>query len=331
MRYATLLAGSAAQGEDLVQEVLIRIYPRWTGLSARPGEVLAYVRRAVTNEHTSWRRRWSTRHIRTTDDGEVPDMAVHMVGEPRDELLWQRLLQLPPQQRAALVLRYYEDMADGDIAAVLSCRPATVRAHVSRGLARLRARPAGADAPTTPPTTLPTTLPMTAPSRRGTAMTQPDQLPGELRELLHRRAAGVTGSLTGPALRALAMRDSAARPIGRRSTAGAHALLASAAVLAVAVAVTFFLGRSPAYRHAPAGRTTPTAPYATTTTARPTQSATVRPTTAPPVVPTGGPAKPSTTGPSTVPSSGPSSVPSPATSRPTTPVGATERASTRVG
>lgn len=145
VRYATLLAGSAAQGEDLVQEVLIRIYPRWTGLSARPGEVLAYVRRAVTNEHTSWRRRWSTRHIRTTDDGEVPDMAVHMVGEPRDELLWRRLLQLPPQQRAALVLRYYEDMADGDIAAVLSCRPATVRAHVSRGLARLRASPAGAD------------------------------------------------------------------------------------------------------------------------------------------------------------------------------------------
>jgi hypothetical protein len=162
-------------------------------------------------------------------------------------------------------------------------------------------------------------------------MTQPDQLPGELRELLHRRAASVTGSLNGPALRALAMRDNAARPIGRRSAAGVHALLASAAVLAVALAVTFFLGRSPATRHAPAGRTTPTAPYAATTTARTTQSATVQPTTAPPVVPTGGPAKPSTTGPSTVPSSGPSTVPSPATSRPTTPVGATDRASTRVG
>jgi RNA polymerase sigma-70 factor (sigma-E family) len=138
VRYAALLSGSAAQGEDLVQEVLIRVYLRWDALSARPGDLLAYVRRAVTNEHTSWRRRWSTRHIRTTDDGEVPDMAVHLVREPRDELLWQRLLQLPPQQRAALVLRYYDDMADGDIAAVLNCRPATVRAHVSRGLARLR-------------------------------------------------------------------------------------------------------------------------------------------------------------------------------------------------
>jgi RNA polymerase sigma-70 factor (sigma-E family) len=142
VRYAALLSGSAAQGEDLVQEVLIRVYLRWDTLSARPGDLLAYVRRAVTNEHTSWRRRWSTRHIRTTDDGEVPDMAVHVIAEPRDEVLWQRLLRLPPQQRAALVLRYYEDMADGDIAEVLSCRPATVRAHVSRGLARLRRGPA---------------------------------------------------------------------------------------------------------------------------------------------------------------------------------------------
>jgi RNA polymerase sigma-70 factor (sigma-E family) len=138
VRYATLLSGSAAQGEDLVQEVLVRLYPRWDALSAQTGSIGAYVRRAVTNEHISWRRRWSTRHIRLADDGDLPEVPVAGIPEARDEELWQRLLVLPPQQRAAVVLRYYEDLDDDEIAVILDCRPTTVRAHVSRGLAALR-------------------------------------------------------------------------------------------------------------------------------------------------------------------------------------------------
>lgn len=138
VRYATLLCGSAAQGEDLVQEVLVRIYLRWGSLSRRPGDVLAYVRRAVTNEHVSWRRRWATRHVLVSSDGTLPDVAAAERAGERDEQLWELLLQLPPQQRAALVLRFYEGLDDDEIAAALHCRPGTVRAHVSRGLARLR-------------------------------------------------------------------------------------------------------------------------------------------------------------------------------------------------
>lgn len=137
VRYATLLSGSRASGEDLVQDVLVRIYPRWDGLVRSPGSVGAYVRRAITNEHVSWRRRWSTRHIHLVSAGEFPDLPTDPLDE-RDEQLWARLLELPGQQRAAVVLRYYEGLADAEIAVVLDCRQTTVRAHISRGLAALR-------------------------------------------------------------------------------------------------------------------------------------------------------------------------------------------------
>ena len=137
IRYAVLLSGSRADAEDLVQEVLVRIYQRWGELAASTGSLYAYVRRAVTNEHLSWRRRWSTRHIRSvgTDlpEGEHLDRR-----DERDERLWRLLAQLPRQQRAAVVLRYYEDLTDAEIAEVLGCRLPTVRSHVSRGLAALR-------------------------------------------------------------------------------------------------------------------------------------------------------------------------------------------------
>jgi RNA polymerase sigma-70 factor (sigma-E family) len=133
VRYATLLSGGQAEAEDLVQEVLIRVYPRWETLD---GSRYAYVRRAVTNEFLSWRRRWSTRHVRPTD--AVPEGRVEFEWSEPDQRLGRELARLPRQQRAAVVLRYYEDLTDAEIAALLGCREATVRAHVSRGLAALR-------------------------------------------------------------------------------------------------------------------------------------------------------------------------------------------------
>jgi RNA polymerase sigma-70 factor (sigma-E family) len=138
VRYAALLAGSRAQGEDLVQDVLVRLYPRWAQLSEAPGNLHAYVRRAVTNEHLSWRRRWSTRHIHVAEiqllEGELDDPWI----EGPDEDLWAGLRRLPGQQRAAVVLRYYVGLTDSEIGAALSCREGTVRGHISRGLATLR-------------------------------------------------------------------------------------------------------------------------------------------------------------------------------------------------
>jgi RNA polymerase sigma-70 factor (sigma-E family) len=140
VRYATLLSGCVAQAEDLVQDVLTRLYPRWERLAAQ-GSALAYARRSVTNEHLSWRRRWATRHVHFVEPADVPDVAVPAVDDGRDDELWQRLQRLPAQQRAAIVLRFYVDLDDAEIAEILACQPVTVRAHVSRGLATLRRQP----------------------------------------------------------------------------------------------------------------------------------------------------------------------------------------------
>jgi RNA polymerase sigma-70 factor (sigma-E family) len=142
VRYALLLSGSRAQAEDIVQEVLVRMYPRWEQTARRPGSITAYVRRAVTNEHLSWRRRWSTRAVTVVDDltvHEPPSSYVHQqtAGGP-DEALWRCLQSLPARQRAAVVLRYYEGLTDEEIATTLDCRLGTVRSLVSRGLAQLR-------------------------------------------------------------------------------------------------------------------------------------------------------------------------------------------------
>lgn len=141
VRYAALLAGSTAQGEDLAQDVLVRMYLRWDQLAAREGNVLAYARRAITNEHVSWRRRWSTRHIHAVGD-QLPDPPAHPWPDGPDEELWQRLQALPRRPRAAVIMRYYQDLTDTEIADALDCRPGTVRAHISRGLAALRIDPA---------------------------------------------------------------------------------------------------------------------------------------------------------------------------------------------
>ncbi|MBB5958797.1 RNA polymerase sigma-70 factor (sigma-E family) [Saccharothrix tamanrassetensis] len=137
VRYAVLLSGSRADAEDLVQEVLVRIYQRWGELAGSTASPYAYVRRAVTNEYLSWRRRWSTRHIRTVPELPEGEHFDRHRDQP-DERLWRLLRELPRQQRAAVVLRYYEDLTDAEIAEVLSCRLPTVRSHVSRGLAALR-------------------------------------------------------------------------------------------------------------------------------------------------------------------------------------------------
>ena len=134
VRYAALLAGSRAQGEDLVQDVLIRLYPRWHELA----DPHPYVRRSVTNEFLSWRRRWSTRQIRLVDDDVLARQPADAPSDSPDPELWRRLTTLPRQQRAAVVLRYYEGLTDAEIGEVLDCKAASVRGHISRGLATLR-------------------------------------------------------------------------------------------------------------------------------------------------------------------------------------------------
>ncbi|WP_081844370.1 SigE family RNA polymerase sigma factor [Cellulomonas sp. URHE0023] len=141
LRYATVLTGDPHTAADLVQEVLLRAHVRWTRISlmARPD---LYLRRMVTNEHLSWRRRWHVRTIHTTTDdvldARIAPQADHAQHVVEDDAMWQRLSELPPRQRAVLVLRYYEGLDDSEIGDVLGTSSATVRSHASRALATLR-------------------------------------------------------------------------------------------------------------------------------------------------------------------------------------------------
>ncbi len=135
VRFAYLLTGDAHEAEDLVQSALARVYRRW---SAIEGTADAYVRRAIVNEHRSrWRRTWRHREVVSSPLVSVVDLAADPVGG-RDDELWAIVSGLPRQQRATVVLRYYEDLSEAQTAEILGCTVGTVKSHTSRALAALR-------------------------------------------------------------------------------------------------------------------------------------------------------------------------------------------------
>jgi RNA polymerase sigma-70 factor (sigma-E family) len=137
LRFAYVLSGDRHLAEDLVQEVLARIYRRWHRM-AHVEQPDAYLRTAIVRQFLSWRRRRSSGETptdRLPERASIADIATrHAV---QDEM-WRLLASLPRKQRAVLVLRFYEDLPDPQIAEVLGCRQTTVRVHASRGLAQLR-------------------------------------------------------------------------------------------------------------------------------------------------------------------------------------------------
>ena len=139
LRYAVMLTGERDQAADLVQDVLVKAFRGW----ARIGSVDDpdnYVLRMVTNQFLSWRRSWAVRHVVPVDHlPDAPgDLDLGTAHADRDDL-WHRLAELPRRQRAVLVLRYYEQLTDAEIAQVLGCSAVTVRGYAHRALASLRA------------------------------------------------------------------------------------------------------------------------------------------------------------------------------------------------
>jgi RNA polymerase sigma-70 factor (sigma-E family) len=143
LRYAVVLTGDQDLAQDVVQEVLARAQVKWSRIE-RAGSPDAYVRQMVLNEYLSWRRRWAVRNIQAVGErlidlgdqrGATRDHAYDVV--ETDEL-WARLATLPRKQRAVLVLRYYEQLSDAEIATLLDCAPVTVRSNASKALATLR-------------------------------------------------------------------------------------------------------------------------------------------------------------------------------------------------
>ena len=139
VRYATALSDDRELGADLVQDVLCKVFTRWPQVQnvADPG---AYAHTMVTRQYLSWRRLWSSRNISLAagDMPEGPPGGDHAETIANRDAITRQLAQLPRRQRTVLVLRYYEQLTDNEIADELGCSPVTIRGYASRALAGLR-------------------------------------------------------------------------------------------------------------------------------------------------------------------------------------------------
>lgn len=136
LRSAYLLTGNLADAEDLVQSALAKTYQAWNRIEDRKA-LDGYVRRAMVNTHISWWRRHRVDEYPTDEIPDQPAADTSGNSELRDTL--QRAIdRLPQRMRAAVVLRYFEDMTEAEVADVLGVSQGTVKSTVSRAVAKLR-------------------------------------------------------------------------------------------------------------------------------------------------------------------------------------------------
>ncbi len=138
LRYAVMLTGDPHTAQDLVQDTMVRVQLNWRRV-VKADSPDRYVRRMLTNQYVDWRRgSWLTRVLLRPEPHDRPAPTDHAQATADRDVVWSWLAQLPRRQRAALVLRYYEDLPDAEIAEVLGCAVGTVRSIISRALATLR-------------------------------------------------------------------------------------------------------------------------------------------------------------------------------------------------
>ena len=139
LRTAYLLTGDQHQAEDLLQTSLAKLYLAWDRVRDRDS-VDAYVRRIMVNENNSlWRRGWRRREVATDS---LPDTvgASDAYDEGLGAEVWAVVQTLPRRARAVVVLRYYEQLSEAEIADLLGISVGTVKSQTSRALAALRDR-----------------------------------------------------------------------------------------------------------------------------------------------------------------------------------------------
>jgi len=136
-RTAHLLTGDVHAAQDLVQETLGKLYLAWDRIEDR-SRIDAYARRILVNEHhTAWRRPFRRREQVTEDLPDRP--VVEAEYDDRRDALWRIVCGLPPRQRAVVVLRFYEQLTEVEVADLMGISEGTVKSQSSRALAALRA------------------------------------------------------------------------------------------------------------------------------------------------------------------------------------------------
>jgi len=134
LRFAHVLSGDPHLAADLVQDALERAGLHWRRIR-RQDDPEGYLRRIIVNRYVSrWR---SLRRERLVAD--LPDSVAPTVEPAVTDEMWVLLAELPRQQRAVLVLRFYEDLSEAQVADVLGCSVGTVKSNGSRAMAKLRA------------------------------------------------------------------------------------------------------------------------------------------------------------------------------------------------
>ena len=153
LRRPTLLRAAAAicadrdSAEDLLHSALARVFVQWPSIRDHRAAD-AYVRRAMVNLNTSWwRQKWRSAEVLTD---EVPEQdsrcASESDGSSARQDLWTLVRALPPRQRAAIALRYYEGLTEAETARVLQCSIGTIKSNGSQALATLRRLATAVDA-----------------------------------------------------------------------------------------------------------------------------------------------------------------------------------------
>ncbi len=146
LRTAYLLTGDHGKAEDMVQTALMRTHRRWRRIE-RDDAPEVYVRRVMVNLATAW---WRRNRIQEQVTAELPDRPgpdAHAAFVLHDEI-WNAVRTLPARMRAVLVLRYFEDLPEAQVADLLGCSVGTVKSQTHRALARLRAQLSDDDAGT---------------------------------------------------------------------------------------------------------------------------------------------------------------------------------------
>lgn len=140
VRTAYLLTGDAHHAEDLTQTALAKAYRSWRRV-ARADNPEAYVRRMLVSCNSDRFRKRRVAEALTAAPPEVAGRDEGYKGVDERGALVSALAQLPPRQRAVVVMRYWEDLSESEVAEVLGCSVGTVKSQASKGLAKLRACP----------------------------------------------------------------------------------------------------------------------------------------------------------------------------------------------